>query len=63
MNWLAKVTACKVMSLIPGGTTHPVPPDRVKVEQRLNIGMHYLDSLEKLGAAGRLKAGAHFDFG
>jgi len=64
MNWLAKVAACKVMSMIPGGATpQPVAPDRVKVEQRLAIGMQYLESLEKLGAAGRLKAGAHFDFG
>ncbi|MGB8352621.1 MAG: hypothetical protein WCD79_01910 [Chthoniobacteraceae bacterium] len=64
MNWLAKVAARKAMSMLPGGATpQPVLPDRVKLEQRLNTGLQYLESLEKLGAAGRLKAGAHFDFG
>jgi len=73
MNWLTKVAAYKVISVVPGGIsiynysrkniTRSTVPARERVAHRVNMGMEYLKTLEKIGAAGRLKAGAHLDFG
>lgn len=73
MNWLVKIAAYKMLSAIPGGArlyrlsqekiTRSLVPSRNRVEQKINVGIQYLDALEKIGAAQRLIGGTHLDFG
>jgi hypothetical protein len=71
MNWRLKVAGFKVLSGLPGGTsfyrfaqknlTGSLRPTQARVDQKLEVGMQYVDWLQKHGypVAGR----THLDFG
>src|SRR5712664_4034629 len=73
MHWLAKATCLNILSAIPGGVrlyrlgqeklTHSLVPTPARVAQKVEVGMQYVDWLEKNGSAKSLLDGTHLDFG
>src|SRR5436190_16294640 len=73
MDWRAKVAVFKLLSAIPGGrgmyrllqqrVTKSLIPTRARVGQKLDAGISYVETLERLGEADTVLQGVHLDFG
>jgi SAM-dependent methyltransferase len=73
MHWLAKAASLKILSAIPGGEklyrlgqeklTRSLDPTPSRVAQKLEVGLEYLNWLEREGAASQLLQGTHLDYG
>jgi len=73
MNWRLKVAGFKALSGLPGGKafyrftqkymTGSLRATEARVSQKLEIGLQYLDWLNKHDLGTRLLAGQHLDFG
>jgi SAM-dependent methyltransferase len=73
MNWLTKVVAYKLLSALPGGAalyrysqehiTKSLVPKKDRLNQKIDVGLAYLDWLTNHGLEARLIEGVHLDFG
>jgi SAM-dependent methyltransferase len=73
MKWLLKVAAYRTLSALPGGVamyrfsqeklTRSLTPTRGRVEQKIEVGLQYMDWLERNGRKEQLLGGTHLDFG
>ena len=73
MNWLAKVVAYKLLSVLPGGAaiyrcsqenlTQSLVPTKDRLKEKIDIGLEYWDWLTQHGLGTRLIDGVHLDFG
>lgn len=73
MNWRFKVAAYHLLSLLPGGAalyrfaqenvTQSLVPTPERLKQKIAVGLHYFDWLERNGCKDRLLEGTHLDFG
>lgn len=73
MKWLAKAFALKVLSAVPGGAafyrwgqlrvTRSLDPTPARVSQKLDVGLLYANTLERLGAVSDFAKITHIDLG
>lgn len=73
MKWQVKVTAFKILSLLPGGTTvyrftqerltQSVVLTRDRLQNKIDVGLQFWNWLEKQGRSVDLAGGTHIDFG
>jgi len=73
MYWLAKVTAYRILSALPGGAvlyrfiqervTKSLVPASERVSQKIDVGLEYFCWLANHGLRERLIEGVHLDFG
>ncbi len=73
MNWLAKISAFRVLSALPGGSslyrlvqekfTHSLVPIPARVHQKIAVGLRYFDWMQQNNCVEQLRNGTHLDFG
>lgn len=73
MKWLAKALALRALSAMPCGgnlynwaqkyVTRSLDPVPLRVQQKIDVGLLYLDTLDRLGATPNLPTTTHLDLG
>jgi hypothetical protein len=73
MNWRVKVVGFKVLSSVPGGKafyrftqkhlTGSLRATEARVSQKLDVGLRYVDWMNRHGLGDKLVRGGHLDFG